>query len=199
MSYPSGMPYRQDDISLLLPSFRKRVEGVLRRVRAAGHDPCLFDTTRTLAEAQKNAKKGTGAKNPLNSMHLYGCAADVICNAHGWDCAKHKCDFYTVLLDATKAEGLVSGRYFEKVDLPHMQGVRVGQQAEMKALGVSPESAAARDALVRRFLELTSLRIDLRAQIAAGTVDAWLVKAFQREQGLTVDGKLGPKTLARLG
>lgn len=190
------MPYRQDDINLLLPSFRSRVERVLKGVRAAGYKPCLFDTLRTREEAARNAKKGTGS---ANSMHLYGCAADVICDEHGWSCDEHKCDFYRVLVDQVVAAGLVSGRYFSKVDMPHMQGVRVGQQGEMRTIGSGPEGAVARDVLVRIFLEETSARYEIQKALRAGaTPDAGLVKLFQRSVALKPDGVLGPKTLAKV-
>lgn len=193
------MPYKQDDISLLLPTFRASVEGVIRRVRSAGHNPCLFDTLRTVEEAKRNAARGKGI---VRSMHLYGAAADVICNIHGWDCAKNKCEFYRVLADAVAAEKLVHGKYFTRVDEPHMQGIRVAHQDEMRLLGVEPESAFARDVLVQRFLARTTIRIELVKMIqAGGAVDPFLVKAYQREQNLAVSakGELTRTTLVKLG
>ncbi len=190
------MPYRQDDIGLLLPTFRTAVEGVLRRVRAAAHTPCLFDTLRSAAEAARNAAKGTGSKG---SMHCYGAAADVICDVHGWDCHKHKCEFYRVLADAVAAEKLVHGKFFTRVDEPHMQGVRVAHQAEMRALGTSPEAAAARDALVQRHLAKATLKALVLRNVQTGAVDPFLVKAFQREQGLAVTGAIGRTTRVKLG
>lgn len=191
------MPYRQDDISLLLPTFRTSVEGVLRRVRAAGHRPCLFDTLRSVEEAARNAARGKGI---AGSMHLYGAAADIICDEHGWDCAKHKCEFYRALAVAVAAEGLVHGKFFTRVDLPHMQGVRVAHQAEMRLLGTTPESAFARDVLVQRHLAKTTLKREVLRMInEKRPVDAFLVKAYQREQGLHVTGELARTTLVRLG
>lgn len=197
MSYDAGMPYRQDDISLLLPTFRASIEAVLRFVRAAGYTPCLFDTLRSVEEAERNAARGKGV---VQSMHLYGCAADIICDQHGWSCADRKCDFYRVLGDAIAKEKLVHGKFFSRVDLPHVQGVRVAHQAEMRLLGTGSESAFARDVLVQRHLAKTTLKNEVLRQVkAGGALDPFLVKAYQREQKLQVTGTLTATTRAKLG
>lgn len=148
---PKKLRYKEDDINLLLPSFKPRVQGVLEDMRSLGYTPVLRDTVRTEAEAAANAAKGTGS---VNSMHLYGCAADIICNDHGWACAAAKCKFYVKLGYAVEAHGMYWGGRFKKVDQPHMQGVPAIPRAQnaIRALGHEPESAAKRDAMVKAAL-----------------------------------------------
>lgn len=140
--------YRADDLNLLLPSFREATVRVIERLRAQGFDPIPFDTLRTPEEALRNAKRGSGI---LDSIHLYGCACDVICGVHGWSCKASKCKFYTKLGAAVEAEGLVwGGRFPSRVDLPHFQGIAVREQKAMRDLGRGEESAAARDKLTAK-------------------------------------------------
>jgi hypothetical protein len=148
--------YKEDDINLLLPSFIPEVQAVLDSMRSQGFKPVLFDGLRTPAEALKNAAKGTGKSN---SPHLYGVAADVICDEHGWSCAQKKCKFFTKLVATVRARGLVTGEDFHgpggvrKVDQPHFQAVLPATEAKLHALGMGPESVPARDALVQAFLK----------------------------------------------
>lgn len=148
--------YKQDDISLLLPTMAAKVKEVLDKMTALGFQPVLFDGLRTPAEALKNAAKGVGI---VNSMHLYGCAADVICDQHGWTCADQRCKFFTKLVETVKSMGFVSGADFHdaqgrpKVDLPHFQAVTIADQHKMAALGTAADSISARDALVQAFFK----------------------------------------------
>lgn len=141
--------YKSDSIEGLLPSFRPEVQAVLDALRADGYDPVLFDALRTKAEAARNATKGTGVKD---SIHCYGAAADVICGAHGWSCAQHRCKFFDALAGHVRARKLVCGADFTKRDWPHFQGIAIKQQAAMRALGTVPATLEQRDALVRAYL-----------------------------------------------
>jgi hypothetical protein len=142
--------YASDDIELLLPSFRPIARALLERMAARGHDACPFDTLRTPEQALRNAQRGTGS---LQSIHMWGCAIDVICQQHGWDCAKHKCRFFQDLGAEAKALGLIWGGEWARRDMPHCQVIPVGKwQNEMRRLPIGPESEGARDALVRRYL-----------------------------------------------
>jgi D-alanyl-D-alanine carboxypeptidase-like protein len=139
--------YKQDDISLLLPSMQLQVQVLMDKVRSFGYQPVLFDGLRTAEEADRNAAKGTGIKN---SIHEYGAAADIICDQHGWQCKAKKCKFYTVLGREAVELGFVWGGNFpSKVDQPHVQGITVAKQNAMRALGTGHESDAARDKMVR--------------------------------------------------
>lgn len=143
--------YREDSLDLLLPSFRERVERVLRTLRVQKFTPVVFDTMRTPEEADANARRGKGIKD---SMHMYGVAADIICNEHGWTCRMHGCKFFTKLGAAAKAHGCTWGGDFKSVDMPHIQGIPVKAQAAMRALGQGPEALDARDELCAQWLSV---------------------------------------------
>lgn len=193
------MTYKADDISLLLPSFQPIVEKVLRLVTAAGYKPVLKDGWRSLSEAEANAKRGTGI---VSSMHCYGCAADVICSDHGWDCDAHKCDFYRALGAAAVAAGAVwGGNWPNKPDRPHFQAVLVSQQNLMRCLTTAPESALARDLVVQHYLGRTSLKIALLQLLEKGELTKeglWVLRAYQYQSGLKVTGLMNPETRKRL-
>jgi len=131
--------YRSDDISLLIPEFRALVEALLVEMRTDGFAPVLRDGLRTRGEAAANAAKGVGI---ADSMHLYGIAADIICDEHGWGCAKVGCHFFTALGEHAKALGLTWGGDWRRRDLPHVQMVPVGWQTRIRRAG-SPEAVGA--------------------------------------------------------
>ena len=142
--------YKEDDINLLLPSVRERVVGVISDMKDLGFQPVLKDTLRTSAEAAANELKGTGIRL---SMHMFGVAADVICNQHGWSCQQRGCKFYKKLGYAVESRGLYWGGHFG--DMVHMQGLpfTTAVQDALRALGRGPDSLDARDAFVRRYLK----------------------------------------------
>lgn len=143
------MPYRSDDINLLLPTFQPVARQVLDNMRKLGYDPCPFDTLRTPAEAAKLFARGVGSRN---SIHLYGAAMDVICNRHGWDCHAHGCKFFADYGRVVEDLGLVwGGRWKTRVDLPHCQAVAVKDQAAFRALpGFNARNAFVAEWLARR-------------------------------------------------
>jgi hypothetical protein len=140
--------YKSDDVELLLPSFRVVYKKLLVRMVELGYDPIPFDTARTPEEALRNASKGVGI---LNSIHIYGAAADTICGKHGWSCASKKCQFFRALRREGLALGLFRG---PEADLPHLQGLPATKkdQDALRALGAGPETEAARDALIKKWL-----------------------------------------------
>jgi hypothetical protein len=136
---------KEDDIELLLPSFRPYVR-VLRAVMVRlGYRPCVRETYRTPAQAAANAVKGTGS---AKSIHCYGAAADFVCQDHHWDCAKHGCRFFHELGIQAELLGLTWGGRWTRggrgPDMPHVQAIAVKDQARFRAL--RPEQ---RDAFVR--------------------------------------------------
>lgn len=141
-----GSRYRSDDIEQLLPTWREKVRELMLRLGELGFKPVLFDGLRTLEEAKRNAAKGVGI---VKSIHCYGAAADLICDQHGWSCQAARCRFYDVLGREAEALGMVWGARFSRADMPHVQGIPVRWQAEMRALGTEPITASARDELVR--------------------------------------------------
>jgi len=145
-----AVKYRQDDVELLLPSFRAVYKRLLARMVELGFEPIAFDTARTPEEAARNAANGKGI---VNSIHIYGCAADTICAKHGWQCRAKRCKFFGVL----RREGLALGLFIgPKADWPHLQAVPATKAAQdaIRRLGAGEGSAAARDALVRAHLGL---------------------------------------------
>jgi D-alanyl-D-alanine carboxypeptidase len=141
--------YKSDDVELLLPAFRVAVKLLVQKMVAWGFRPIVFDTLRTADESAFNARRGTGK---ANSIHQFGCAADLICDEHGWSCADHGCDYFDVLGREAKSLKLVWGGDWPRRDMPHTQGISVAMQPAMRALGTWPVSAAARNQLVIDFL-----------------------------------------------
>lgn len=140
MNPPARKRFRAAPLDGLLPTFRARVETLLEQLRDAGHEPVVFETLRTPERAAMLAAKGRGIRD---SMHLYGAACDVVCAVHGWDCAKHRCDFFERLGKLGEALGLVWGGRWRRVDKPHLQAVQVADQARFSRL-----EATAREAFI---------------------------------------------------
>jgi hypothetical protein len=135
------MPYRADNVDLLLPAFAVKTRQVLAKLKDMGHSPVPFDTLRTQAEAEKFFIRGVGSRN---SMHLYGIACDVICDKHGWGCGDLKCSFFQDLGLVVEGLGLVwGGRFKQRHDLPHFQGcgASAAEQARVRALGWDARNA----------------------------------------------------------
>jgi hypothetical protein len=123
--------YKSDDVDLLLPSFAKLVKDVLAELTNKGYEPIPFDTLRTPEEAARNAAKGTGT---ANSMHIYGCACDIICGKHGWDCQKEGCHFYAELQQIVESRNLISGARFSRRDYPHFQMCTIAEQNKVRSI-----------------------------------------------------------------
>lgn len=141
--------YPADDLGLLLPSFQPIAGKLLATMTELGFEPVPFDTARTPTEAAANAVKGTGS---VHSIHIWGCAMDVICDKHGWQCKAKGCKFYVALGREAKALGLIWGGDWPKGDMPHVQVIPVAWQSRMRALDPGPAGLAARDALVQKYL-----------------------------------------------
>ena len=135
--------YKADDLDLLLPSFKPYVLAVEAAMIARGFQPVAFDTWRSPKEAAKYAARGVGSKD---SMHIYKVACDHICALHGWDCKKSKCKFFQALGEEVERVGMVwGGRFKSKFDAPHMQGVSLADQDDVRAIADETE----RDAFIR--------------------------------------------------
>jgi hypothetical protein len=134
--------YKEDDVNLLLPTFRQRVLALLVRMRNRGFDPIVFDTKRTAAEAAANAAKGTGI---VNSLHLTGAASDIISGSKGWSDPA----FFEALGEEAKKLWLTWGGTFSKYDPSHVQAIPVSLQNAYRALNTD----AARDAFIEKYYE----------------------------------------------
>jgi hypothetical protein len=87
----------------------------------------------------RNAAKGTGI---VDSVHCHGAAVDIICAAHGWECARHGCDFYNILGREAHGRGLVWGGSWRRRDLPHVQAIAVFEQKQLRELKTWEEKDA---------------------------------------------------------
>jgi len=64
-------------LSLLLPDFRARVEGIVQRMVARGYgEPYIGSTRRTVTEQTEALKRGTTGRNQKLSWHLINRAVD---------------------------------------------------------------------------------------------------------------------------
>ncbi len=129
----------------LLPTFKAACDRLVQAMAARGYEAICVDALRTPTEAQRNAARGTGIKN---SMHLYGCSADWVEQNSGWTNA----EFYVALGEEAKKLKLVWGGVWSKPDRAHVQGIGVGWQNKMRALGMDPATIPARDKLVQQWL-----------------------------------------------
>jgi len=102
-------PKRQNDLALLWPPFRERVERIFAAMRARGFDPIAFETLRTQARQSylygigrthhKNRKPVTWAKTV--TKHRVGKAVDVISKKRGWNWSA----FFRALKEEARREG----------------------------------------------------------------------------------------------
>lgn len=138
---PKPPPHRRRppvvrDLEELAPAFRERLELVLERLRAKGHQPRVWETYRTPDRGRWLRKSGR-SRNGHRSMHVFRAAADIICARHKWDCHKHGCSFFEDLGAAVAAEGLYwGGNWRTIVDKPHVQAVPVGRKQGLVRAGV---------------------------------------------------------------
>lgn len=126
--------YKSDDINLLLPAFRDKIQLLLSNLQEEGFDPILIDTARTQKEADENAKKGTGISK---SLHIYGAASDIISASKGRKDNK----FNAALIIGSKKLGLTSGAnkkyggdFPSKHDVAHVQAIPVKLQPAFRSL-----------------------------------------------------------------
>ena len=122
-------PKVQNDMDALLPSFRKEVEQLLKRMERRGFEPMVFETGRTEERAEwlKNVKKTS--KVGKRSMHCHGAAVDIICAKKKWDNKQ----FFRALGQEAAALKLTWGGSWGW-DRPHVQAIPVGFQDELRAL-----------------------------------------------------------------
>jgi len=133
---PSGFSYGGDPIrkglsrdpKLLLPAFAAKIETLFSRLRSQGHEPLLWEAYRTPARAQQLSDRGAGVKQ---SMHCLGAAVDIVHADDYWS-AGH--DFWEAIGDEAKALGLTWGGDWRRRDYPHIQALKVKDQAKFRAM-----------------------------------------------------------------
>ena len=117
-----------DDMDLLAPAFRVRVERVVADMRAEGFQPRVFETFRSVGRATLLAARGTGV---VQSLHCLGLAADIIDARKLWSAGP---SFWLSLQRNAVKHGLVSGASWRRHDLPHIQAIPVVSQALARRL-----------------------------------------------------------------
>lgn len=148
---------RWSDPNMLLAPFRDAVADLVQALKDAGHDPRVFETYRSRERAQTLVKRGKSKARGGLSMHCYGVACDIICKRHLWSCHEHDCDYYQQLGRLAEEHGMLWGgnwdgddipREIREHDLPHVQGVPLDKQDEIRNATSNEE----RESLVREFL-----------------------------------------------
>jgi hypothetical protein len=113
----------------LAPAFRVKVESLLDRMRTRGHDPFVFESTRTderqtyLYGFGRTYDDGRGvvthSSDADETWHHFGLAVDIISKKHLWDAPKR---FWADLGVLSAALGLQWGGAWKSFkDLPHVQ------------------------------------------------------------------------------
>jgi D-alanyl-D-alanine carboxypeptidase-like protein len=143
---------RLNDLGLLVPAFRERVELVLADLRAAGYAYRVHETARSRERALMLVAKGKSLAKGGLSMHCFGCAMDVICAKHTYFCRDNGCDFFERYGVAAEKHGLIwGGRWMSLNDAPHVQAVPIRLQDRIRTM-----PADEIDAFVRKHLEARS-------------------------------------------
>jgi hypothetical protein len=107
----------------LVPGFDRAMVRVLKAMNDRGFDAVMFEGVRSPERAAELADRGVGIKA---SMHILGLAADVVSSSKGWDAGP---EFWAALEREGEKEGLISGADFSRHDYPHLQAVKVAEQA----------------------------------------------------------------------
>lgn len=110
------------DLNKLDPSFRAKLEELLRRLNKQNHDAILHEGWRSFERAAELDKTGVGK---ARSMHCYGLAADVISKSKKWDAPS---EFWLALGATARILGMIWGGDWKKRDKDHVQAVRVSDQ-----------------------------------------------------------------------
>lgn len=125
---PKEVP-RDNSLAGLAPRFRAALNRAVAAHRAAGHDPLIYETTRTNARQRwlygfgRDYDDGRGqvtnSKNVDHTWHGFGLAVDVISASQGWNPPDA---FWHDLRVAVEEEGLAwGGDWIHMRDLPHIQ------------------------------------------------------------------------------
>jgi hypothetical protein len=125
-------------LDLLVPSFKAKVQQLLRAMQARGFRPLVWETLRSRERAEQLAEKGTGRPD---SMHIYGLAVDVIDAERMWD---HPAFFAALGVEAEKL-GLTWGGRWSSRDLPHVQAMPVALQTTMRAASLAERERILRE------------------------------------------------------
>ena len=118
---------RVADPGLLYPSFRKRVEAILREAKLRGQEYVLFETYRSRERQAELFRQGVTQLKTVG-VHHYGLAADLVRRVNGkltWDAD------YRLLGELADKQGLVWGGRWKFVDAAHVQAIPVKDQPKL--------------------------------------------------------------------
>ena len=118
------------DPKLLLPAFRTKLELLFRRMEARGFDPMMHEGWRSPQRAAELARQKKGI---VDSLHIYGAAADIISKKTAWSNPA----FFKALGQEAEAIGLTWGGRFADVDSTHVQAVPGRLENTFRALAAS--------------------------------------------------------------
>ena len=130
-------PARCNNMMLLEPVMRSRVECILATMAAAGHAMQVWETFRSTVRQEALYKAGK-TKLRAVGVHHYGLAADLVF----WDGMDPSWrGDWELYGRAAEEQGLVwGGSWATFHDCPHVQRIGVGQQAALFAGTYYPES-----------------------------------------------------------
>lgn len=127
----------------LAPKFRAKVERAIARMRAAGYDAMVYETTRTrerqlfLYGFGRLYDDGRGivthSRTADDTWHFYGLAVDIVSASKLWDASD---SFWRTLEGIAEEEGLTSGSDWDRdrttaerfKDAPHVQWFTPGMR-----------------------------------------------------------------------
>ena len=102
-----------------------QVVSILKELAGKGYKPMVAEGLRT--KEQQAVKVKMGYSKTMNSMHLYGLAADIVDRRWGWggEASNQNHPFWKALGAAAHGQGLVWGGDWKKfVDVAHVQEPR---------------------------------------------------------------------------
>ena len=106
-------------------AFRSKIENVLRKLQTKGWKPRVAEGLRNAEQQQQKIDEGTSSlKNPQNSKHVVGFAADIIDSRYGWNGPAADLDykFWSDLGIVAKEEGLIwGGTWTTFKDVAHVE------------------------------------------------------------------------------
>ncbi len=116
------------DLGLLHPTFRKKVEAVIRDARKQGQEFAVLETYRSRERQARLFAEGR-SQLKLVGVHHFGLAADLVRKIDGaitWNLAD-----YRLLGELADKHGLVWGGRWKFRDAVHLQAIAVKDQGKL--------------------------------------------------------------------
>lgn len=111
-----------NDVALLHPDLRPKVDAILVELTAAGYRPRVFETWRSAERQAELVAKGASKRTTSKHQHTDGAtpaarAVDIIDAVLGWKSRP----FFDALAEAAVRHGLVAGHYWKWRDSAHIE------------------------------------------------------------------------------